>query len=201
MYGNIETIECADLMKHADAIDTACGLDRAEAVVSFAVECITAVRKELGTALTTLRAPKSTGRRPLKRQSELDLLVDVQRASGLGPVLPALEGIRGMSGTKLWRKELYYAMLQSLREFATGEHQSLKDAAWAVRNRTRHAGRRMARKTIGRTLLVKGLEFDHCIVLNADSLKEKDLYVALTRGACSLTILSRRPVLQPRSLK
>lgn len=50
---------------------------------------------------------------------------------------------------------------------------------------------------IGTILLVKGLEFDHAIVLEADSLSKKELYVALTRGAKSLTIVSSSPTLSP----
>jgi hypothetical protein len=53
-------------------------------------------------------------------------------------------------------------------------------------------------KLIGTTLLVKGLEFDHAIVLDADSLSRKELYVAITRGANSLTIISSSAVLNPR---
>ena len=53
------------------------------------------------------------------------------------------------------------------------------------------------RGTVSRTLLVKGLEYDHAIVLDADKLDTKQLYVALTRGSHRLTILSRQPVLRP----
>ena len=38
-------------------------------------------------------------------------------------------------------------------------------------------------------LLVKGLEYDHAVVLDADSLDAKHLYVAMTRGSKSLTII------------
>ena len=47
------------------------------------------------------------------------------------------------------------------------------------------------------TLLVKGLEFDHAIVLDAGSLARKELYVALTRGAKSLTVISSTATLNP----
>ena len=50
---------------------------------------------------------------------------------------------------------------------------------------------------IGTTLLVKGLEFDHAIVLDAASLSRKELYVAFTRGARSLTIISTIARLDP----
>ena len=57
----------------------------------------------------------------------------------------------------------------------------------------------MHKRTLGTTLLLKGLEFDHVIVLDADKLRKKeDLYVALTRAKKSLTILSHSGVIRPR---
>ncbi|MBL4832177.1 MAG: AAA family ATPase [Aliivibrio sp.] len=45
-------------------------------------------------------------------------------------------------------------------------------------------------RCIGSTLLVKGLEFDHAIVLRGSNWgNSKDLYVALTRGSKSVTLL------------
>jgi len=52
-------------------------------------------------------------------------------------------------------------------------------------------------RLIGTTLLVKGLEFDHGIVLDAASLSRKELYVALTRGTRSLTLVSSQSTLNP----
>ena len=39
------------------------------------------------------------------------------------------------------------------------------------------------------TLMVKGREYDHAVILDADSLNARDFYVAMTRGAKSLTII------------
>ena len=63
----------------------------------------------------------------------------------------------------------------------------------ARRNLTSHVGRRVARCTVGTTLLIKGMEFDHAVVVHtggARGFSAKDLYVAITRGAKSLTVLS-----------
>ena len=57
----------------------------------------------------------------------------------------------------------------------------------------------MPRCAVGTTLLVKGLEFHHAVVLDADAYDAKNLYVALTRGAKSLTVVSRAPVILPRT--
>ena len=66
----------------------------------------------------------------------------------------------------------------------------LRDSAIKVREEVRRVGRAPRRLTIATTLLIKGLEFDHAVVLDADGLRTADLYVALTRGAKSLTVLS-----------
>ena len=78
----------------------------------------------------------------------------------------------------------------ALHLMATREHRSLADAVWDIQNCLRHAGRRLGKKSIGSTLLVKGLEFDHAVIIDADSLSRKNLYVGLTRPIRSLTILS-----------
>lgn len=37
--------------------------------------------------------------------------------------------------------------------------------------------------------MLKALEYDHAVILDADSLDAKNLYVAMTRGAKTLTIV------------
>jgi hypothetical protein len=56
----------------------------------------------------------------------------------------------------------------------------------------RHRGRYTPKRTIGSTLLLKGLEFDHVIIYEADSLSRNDLYVAISRATKSLTIFSKQ---------
>ncbi|HRJ59482.1 MAG TPA: ATP-binding domain-containing protein, partial [Anaerolineales bacterium] len=100
----------------------------------------------------------------------------------------------------VYRKELFQEMKKSAQEFCTGNHEKFSDAAFAVRDKTRINGRRMIEdKIISRTLLIKGLEFDHVIVLNVDHIQNGDntkqnFYVAITRGAKSLTVLSSSPI-------
>lgn len=54
----------------------------------------------------------------------------------------------------------------------------------------RYAGRRERKRVISRTLLVKGLEYDHVIIADVgDHAKVNDLYVALSRARKSIKIL------------
>lgn len=68
---------------------------------------------------------------------------------------------------------------------------SLLESAQRYQRDFRHSGRPIRHnKLIGTTLLVKGLEYDYAIILEAESMSPKELYVALTRGAKTITIVS-----------
>lgn len=92
--------------------------------------------------------------------------------------------------TSVYRRDLFYRLLSILKIHIDADGTTLSEAAKLYQRDMRHMGRPIAyRKLIGTTLLVKGLEYDHAVILDADSLNEKDLYVAMTRGAKSLTII------------
>jgi len=95
------------------------------------------------------------------------------------------------------RLELWNEMRRSLYNYNPSECSCLKDKAWHIRDITRKVGRRVDNRCLSTTLLVKGLEFDHSIILNVAELKDaENLYVAMTRGAKSLTILTESPTIQ-----
>ena len=138
---------------------------------------------------------------PSTRQGQFlfvfDALRRVAEEDSYAAVIAALEQIRSVPGTIVFRRELLDEMLRGLRAAITNGNGPLDEALWQVRNRTRFSGRRLGRCVVGRTLLVKGLEFDHAIVLDADGMNAKDLYVALTRGAQSLTVFSHSQTITP----
>jgi hypothetical protein len=92
--------------------------------------------------------------------------------------------------TSAYRRDLLYRFLNVLKIHIDGERATLVESAHLYQREMRHTGRPIShRKLIGTTLLVKGLEYDHAVILDADSLGAKDLYVAMTRGSKSLTII------------
>jgi DNA helicase-2/ATP-dependent DNA helicase PcrA len=196
-FSCVEAIDCKDLLKAAKAIGSAKGKKRAVEVINFASNCMTQVPslcKTIHTAYENDRAPtprKDDGKRLLEAISPVT--EDESPAS----ILRALEYLKGLPDVVVSRRELLSEMKRSLREFSTGRHSTLEDAAWDARSRTRRIGRPMAQRCVATTLLVKGLEFDHAILLDADSLDSKNLYVALTRGSKSLTVISKSLVLKP----
>jgi DNA helicase-2/ATP-dependent DNA helicase PcrA len=195
-YSCIEPIESDELLKFAESLASGDGAQKASAAIEFAGKCMTA-------AASTLRGAQGMilkGGKPRSKKAELSgplaALDKVVATNALVAVAEAIEIMKEMPKAVVYRRELLDEGLRGLREYDPAKHQSVADAFWAVRNRTRQIGRRMPRCSVGRTLLVKGLEFDHAIIMDADALSAKDLYVALTRGCKSLTILGRSPVKQ-----
>lgn len=194
-YSCVESIDVPDLYQFAERIGSANGLARAVAVLDFAGKCMTCIKTEL----KTIRKALASGRVPTVRKYEAQLaaLLKVSDGDGLRAIPAALDMLGNVKGVVVYRRELLHEMQRAVRACAAGEVPNMNDAAWIVRSRTRRIGRRLSRCVVGTTLLVKGLEFDHAVVLDADGYDAKNLYVAFTRGARSLTIVSRASFLQP----
>jgi hypothetical protein len=68
------------------------------------------------------------------------------------------------------------------------------DAAIGMREQNRLIGRSLPSRAVGSTLLLKGLEAEAAVILDADRLDARNLYVAMTRGSKALTVCSPTPV-------
>lgn len=64
-----------------------------------------------------------------------------------------------------------------------------------VREENRLLGRRLPKRAVGSTLLLKGLEAEVAVVLNTEGMSPQHLYVAMTRGSMKLVVCSPNPIL------
>lgn len=78
-----------------------------------------------------------------------------------------------------------YAMLRACEGGSTPH-----EAAVLVRERSRLIGRPLAKRTVGSTLLLKGLEAEVSVILNTEGMDAANFYVAATRGSTALVICS-----------
>lgn len=190
-YTSMEEMESKDLLRHAEIIDKRNGPERALAVVDFAALCVTQVGKHLATAKKHLGAgaiPVATA--GAANQAAVEGLRLVAQSQEPAAVASALAAIARLPDSKTYRRELLAEMQSTLRLAVSAPGRPWADVAWDIRDRARRNGRTLERRIVSRTLLIKGLEFDHAIVLNADELDAKDLYVAMTRGSRTLTVLT-----------
>ena len=196
LYSCVEAIDTKDLYEAARALDATSGYGRAVVVLDFAGKCITQVK----TTLKTIRNAFEAGRPPkVRKNAELaQALLAVAQDNSLVAIESALDALVRVDHAVVYRRELLREMQKAIRAVMAREAASLEEAVWVVRNRLRRLGRILPRCAVGTTLLVKGLEFDHAVVLDADAYDAKNLYVALTRGSKSLTVVSCGPVIRPK---
>jgi DNA helicase-2/ATP-dependent DNA helicase PcrA len=106
--------------------------------------------------------------------------------------------IKGVAGVRVYRPVVLTSCLRAFQTCEETEELSLYEAAVRIREQYRMFGRSLPRRAVGSTLLLKGLEAEVAILLNADSLDARNLYVGMTRGSQVLSICSSTPVLRPK---
>lgn len=126
-------------------------------------------------------------------QTAIEAMDRVVTNPTLHELAAAMDLIPTSPGIRLHSHEAWYDAKTAIRGAAAkGADKSLLHTELAkARSSMRHAGRRERRRIISRTLLVKGLEYDHVIIADAGNHTEvNDLYVALTRARKSIHILA-----------
>lgn len=201
LFQSMEEVECKDLMSFCLDMDKLVGTSRAARLVAFAQSCMTEVGSDLDAVFNVL----SDGRVPdpsrYKFQEVVRTLVEVCTHTDPAVIRLAMSQIENIPGSKIFRRELWQEAARSVHALERGFHDSLFKAGWSQRDRLRVSGRAPDLRSVSRTLLIKGLEFDHALVVNAqefyDQKRPEDaarhFYVAITRGSRSLTVLSSSP--------
>jgi AAA domain len=115
------------------------------------------------------------------RKSALDLLVEMNRQQGV----------------RVHRPAVLRSCMTAFRNADDTPGNSFYDAVVSEREKNRLIGRPLPKRAVGSTLLLKGLEADISVVLHADALDARNLYVAITRGATKLVVCSKTPILSP----
>ena len=196
-FSSIEEVEGKDLFSFIQKIGRArTDAARLGEVVAFAKRCMTAVVHNL--PARTVRG-EHVDIRANTRNPEVTRRANAYLAEPTSAAIASfLLAVKETVGVEVIRADLFNRALAVLNKHVIHPELSFTEAAEKYHGEFRYRGRPVGRRwLIGTTLLVKGLEFDHAIVLDAASLSKKELYVALTRGARSLTIISTNPVLNP----
>ena len=195
-FSSIEEIEARALFSRLRKIQNAKSpRSQLKEVVAFAGDCMTAVTENLSAA--TQRGERVIVRANTKCPDIAQAANQFLDAPTSGAMADLLRRMERAVGVNIVRRDLYNRMHGVLRKQAISPTNTLLEAADKYQAEFRYRGRPVGRRIIGTTLLVKGLEFDHAIVLDAGSLAAKELYVALTRGAKSLTVVSSQRTLNP----
>lgn len=108
-----------------------------------------------------------------------------------------LVALNEQDGARVYRPEIYYSCILAMQAAAAGDA-SFEETTKQVRERNRHVGRKLSRRAVGSTLLLKGLESEVCVILHPEEMSACNLYVALTRGAKKIVVCSDSHILKAR---
>ncbi len=188
----VEAADLKDLVSFARSFDFSAP-DALERLAQFAQSVMTNVG-----AVDLVRRVESLMRGTARRPP-----TDVERAA-LGFVqgpshdtaADLLVEIGKEGGVRIHRPAILRGCIRALH-LCGAEDLTLYDAAIRMREQNRFVGRPLPKRAVGSTLLLKGLEAEVAVVLDASALDARNLYVAMTRGSKVLVVCSQTPILRP----
>ena len=191
-----EAVDLKDLMKFAKEFNLEDGF---HALGQLLVLCESAMTNVDAEALLQIACKLEHNHQA--PQFEMNLAVmDFLKRPSFQEAANLLEIMSKRPEVQVFRPLILESCIRTLRLRNEEKECSLLDAAIRIREKNRRAGRKLERRTVGSTLLLKGLESEVAVILEADMLDPQNLYVAVTRGSKALTVCSESTILNPHHL-
>jgi hypothetical protein len=189
----VEPVDLADVTDIASRIDNSNGEELSNQILTSASLMMTGV----GKSNLIKRMPTILAGRNRTAASQVELAVkDVIESSNKSSIANLLSTLELSADTRLFRRGAFSALKSAVSLSISDPTKTTKQAAEVIREQRRHQGdRRIPTRAIGSTLLLKGLEADHSLILDAGAMNSHNLYVALSRGAKSITVFSNTNVI------
>lgn len=194
-YNSMEEIERRSLIKFCVEFENNTKQNQVLSLLEIAAKCMTKLKGEFKTIISCVENKKNW--RGKKHQMLFTSIENYLCTGGFYFILEIIKYIDSIEDKNIFRKELWNDLRKLFKTYSLSTNESLKKLARKQVELDSIKGRFIYTKTISRPPLIKGLEFNHAILLDADKLKPKELYVSLTRGSNYLTILSKDKVLNP----
>lgn len=194
-YSVMEAIDEKVPVLLAEKIDTQGGGEVAQAIVEFAIDCSSGIPNHISAEKRRrLGEGKSFTTRSDDLKPAYEAVLQMRSAPTAGTVRTALDLLGKLPGVTIHCREAWNEITRSVSSAMTDDC-TVTEALQRIRNHARVIGRRPSSRVVSRPLLVKGLEYDHVIILNPAKYSAQELYVALTRGSKSVTVISDNVVL------
>lgn len=185
----IEPVELADVTLFAMHLDRLKGLELVECIL----EAVSSMMTNVETNTTSKRVNTILSGKNRTPPSPVEqALVNLAQEKTKMKISDAVVQIEEKPNTKVYRRAAFSALKDAIELAINSSELTFLEAATKIREQRRHQGdRRIPQRAIGSTLLLKGLECDHSMILDAGVMNARHLYVALSRGAKSITAFAR----------
>ena len=191
----VESVDLRDLVSFAGGFDIT-----SPGALQEAAEFAQAVMTNIGAADLVSRVGVLRRGRARKQASSLErAALAFEDYRTYDKLLELVVEMNRTGGVRAHRPDVLRAWMAALRECAASQETTLPAAVVRQREQNRLHGRKLPGRAVGSTLLLKGLEADVVVILDAERLNAKNLYVALTRGSRRVVVCSRSRVLNPQS--
>ncbi len=192
----VEPVDFRDVVGSAALMDGKVGAELLQSCLGFLVNVMTNVYGErLRTRIQSILANRH---RTPPSAAELAAIA-LQQGGGYDEAVGFLRAMAADPDRRVYRHSAFNIMLDALQTSGANPASDLNSTIAGLREQRRHSGRSIPEKAVGSTLLLKGLEADHVVILDADhpdnTMSKEHLYVALTRGAKTVNVFSRNCVL------
>lgn len=191
----VEPVDLSDVMRMATSLDEA----NAANVILKLLQAAADLMTNVGVSATLKRIVTIQAGRSRTAPSMFEnALVDLALAPTRQNMRTALLLLEEKDETRVFRAAALQVLKDAMNLSISSPEKSIQESASVIREQRRHHGEgRILHRSIGSTLLLKGLECDHTLILNLGNMGASDLYVALSRGAKSVTVFSDRDEFTP----
>jgi DNA helicase-2/ATP-dependent DNA helicase PcrA len=193
--GVVERVDLTELVTWAKKFDAAVGGQALfDEVLGFAKDVVVNLGADkLIQRLDVIQRGRNT-KSPAPEELAAQALIN---GGGIRQAVHFLQKLAEDRYRRIFRAGLFWPMVETMNQVTANPEMTLHEAAVKVREMGRYVGRRIPAKAVGSTLLLKGLESDHALILDAGTMTASHLYVAISRGAKSVTIFSNNPIINP----
>lgn len=190
-FSSIEEIECKVLFDFIKKLNKQENVkEKFFIILNFAKQCFTGITSLLTAPTKRGEIAEKTNKTKYPQILEAsNSYLNKQTSETLRDFFYAIRDCKN-SQSNIYRQDLFHRFMGVLNTHINNKDATLLEAANIYQSDFRRTGRPIQKtKLIGTTLLVKGLEYEHAIVIVNKEFDYKQLYVAMTRGSKSLTLI------------
>lgn len=186
----VEAVDLTEVMDFAREVDLIAP-GNLRAALDFAFAVMTGVDRE---GIAGRAATVAAGRHRAPPEAHELAAIQYREVGDAASLIALFDALEAAQGARTFRPEILRTCIKALR--SSGPDVSFLEAAKRLREQQRVLGRLLPTIAVGSPLLLKGLEGDVAVILDAsdfdrDAAKNrKNLYVAMTRGSRKLVVCS-----------
>ena len=192
-----EDIQLGELERPAGEIFRFTGFDRMNAVIQFAHRWLSNIPDAVRNACERLLA----GKHPTTKDPQaIAVIARLRQVAESNKLLAVDEALAQYEQCKPTFKsfEVWRGLRKAIQAYDPNEKDTLLQTVQNQRDALRRLGRKLPTRSIATPLLVKGLECEHALIFDLDTIESNEsLYVSLTRASTTLTLITANHCIQP----